>query len=70
MDIKELKQKSVAELQTILNDYREKIRDLRFKIASKQIKNIREIREAKKTVARILMLLSGKKIEEKNDRRG
>lgn len=57
MDIKELRQKSPVELKRILDAEREKIRDLRFKIASKQIKNVREIREAKKTVSRILLLL-------------
>lgn len=65
MKFKELKNKPEAELQKILKELKEKLRELRFKIASKQLKNIREIREVKKTIARILILLKGKYTEKK-----
>ncbi|OGY46950.1 MAG: 50S ribosomal protein L29 [Candidatus Buchananbacteria bacterium RIFCSPHIGHO2_02_FULL_45_11b] len=57
MDYKELKNLSEKEWQKILGETREKLRDLKFKVASNQIKNIRELREAKKTIARVLFLL-------------
>ncbi|KKR91662.1 MAG: 50S ribosomal protein L29 [Parcubacteria group bacterium GW2011_GWC2_42_12] len=60
MELKELKLKTAKELKQILNEFRDKLRDLRFKDANKQLKNIREIRSIKKTIARILTLLSGK----------
>ena len=63
MKIKELRKLPLGELQKKLIETREKLRDLRFKIASKQVKNIREIREVKKTIARVLMLLKQKKSE-------
>ena len=58
MDYKELKNKSENELHRILAETREKLRDLRFKDASKQLKNVREIRVVRETIARILMLLN------------
>jgi ribosomal protein L29 len=60
MDIKELKQQTSKKLNEILSSDREKLRDLRFRVASKQVKNIREIREVKKNISRILTLLHKK----------
>ena len=68
MKFKELKDKSVGELNQLLKLDREKLRELRFKVAAKQIKNVREIRVLRKTIARILMLL-GKKERKKSDER-
>lgn len=61
MEIKELKKKSESELQQLLAETREKVREFRFKDANKQLKDVRSIREAKKTAARILTLLNSKK---------
>lgn len=57
MELKDLKKKTSAELQKILAELRDKLRDLRFKDANKQLKNVREIRQTRQTVARILMLI-------------
>jgi len=59
-ELKDLKLKSATELQRLLSINREKLRDLRFKISQSQQKNIREIREVKKRIARILTLLKQK----------
>ncbi|MDA3839833.1 MAG: 50S ribosomal protein L29 [Patescibacteria group bacterium] len=65
MEIKELKEKKENDLHRLLAETRDKLRELRFKDANKQLKNIREIREGKKTVAKILTLFNSKKdIEE------
>ena len=61
MKTKELKLKSENELQHLLAESREKMREMRFKISQRQLKNIREAREIKKTIARILTLLKEKK---------
>jgi ribosomal protein L29 len=61
MDLKELKLKTEKELKQILNESRDKLRDLRFKDANKQLKNVREIRQLKRMIARILTLLVKKK---------
>jgi len=60
MDYKELKKKSENELHKILAESRDKLRELRFKDANKQLKNVREIRKVRETIARILMLLNNK----------
>jgi len=64
MKFKELKIKSITELQKILAESREQLRDLRFKVASKQLKNVREIREIRKRIVRILFILNQPKTEE------
>ena len=60
MKAKELKQKTKTELNKILNDLRERQRQLRFDLASGKVKNIREIRQIKKDIARILTVLCQK----------
>jgi large subunit ribosomal protein L29 len=57
MKIVELRQKPKGELQRVLRDNQEKLRQLRFDLASGKIKNVREIRGVKKEIARILTLL-------------
>ena len=64
MDIKELKNKSIKELHRLLMENRGKLRELRFKDAAKQLKNIRDIRNLKKGIARILTLINKKKSAE------
>jgi large subunit ribosomal protein L29 len=57
MKIAELKKKTKAELKKLLLENREKLRALRFDLASGKLKNVREIRYLKKDIARILTLL-------------
>lgn len=56
----ELRKKSKAQLNKILQKKREKLRTLRFNLASGKIKNVREIREVKKDIARIMTILKEK----------
>jgi len=65
MKIQELRNKQTSELHRILQESKDKLRDLRFRVSQKQVKNIREIRVVKKTIAKILMLLKQKQQEEK-----
>jgi large subunit ribosomal protein L29 len=60
MDWKELKDKKEVDLKKLLFVWREKLRDLRFKDSNKQLKNIREIREVKRNIAKVLTLLNKK----------
>jgi large subunit ribosomal protein L29 len=57
MKIKEIREKSVEELKKFLSEKREAVRKLRFDIAAKQVKNIREIRQNKKDIAKTLTIL-------------
>ena len=57
MKASELRQKSKSELQKLLQDNREKLRQLRFDLAAGKVKNVREVRKIKKDIARILTIL-------------
>lgn len=61
MEFKELKTKTEAELQKILAESREKLRELRFKDANKQLKDIRQIRKVRETVSQVLTILNAMK---------
>jgi large subunit ribosomal protein L29 len=61
MKIAEIKRKSDRDLQNSLQEAREKLRQLRFDLAAGKVKNIREIREVKKNIAKILTVLNLKK---------
>jgi large subunit ribosomal protein L29 len=65
--INEFKQKSEKDLKKILRDSRERLRQLRFNLASGKVKNVREIRKLKKDIARILTILNIKPKDEKKD---
>ncbi len=54
--LKELTMKKPAELASMLAASREELRDLRFRVASDQHKDIREIRDIRKRIARILTI--------------
>jgi len=60
MKITELRQKSKMELEKTLRENRERLRQLRFDLSSGKVKNVREIRNLKKEIARILTLLKQK----------
>lgn len=62
MDLKELKTKNESELHKLLAEYRDKLRELRFKDAGKQLKNVREVRKVRVVISRILTLLNKKKL--------
>jgi ribosomal protein L29 len=57
MKIKEIREKNIEELKKLLNEKREAVRKSRFDIAAKQVKNIREMRNDKRDIARILTIL-------------
>jgi len=60
MQAKELRQKTVEDLRKLERELREKLRGLRFDLASGKVKNVREIREIKKDIARILTVIREK----------
>ena len=62
MKTKELKNKTAKELKKMLNSFREKQRVLRFDLSAGKVKDIREIRETKRTIARILTILKEKEL--------
>lgn len=57
MEYTELKNKSQKELHDLLAEQRKAIIALRFKAHDQQLKDVRDIREARKTIARIMTAL-------------
>ncbi len=57
MKLKELKDKPLAELEKMLREQREHLRATRFAVSASQESNVRKIRNARKTIARIMTLL-------------
>lgn len=65
MKIKELRQKSEKELNQTLISLRDKLRELRFNLAGGKVKNIKEIHQTKKDIARVSTLLNENRRKEK-----
>ncbi|MEK7580331.1 MAG: 50S ribosomal protein L29 [Patescibacteria group bacterium] len=63
MKAKDLRQKTEQELKNLLEEKREKLRELNFDIQLKQSKNVRDIRKNKKDIARILTILKVKSLQ-------
>lgn len=57
MKPQELRQKSKEELRKLPQDLRERLRVLRFDLSAGKVKNVREIRQIKKDIARTITLL-------------
>jgi large subunit ribosomal protein L29 len=60
MKFEELSKKTENELEKLLSDSREKLRQMRFDLVSGKVKNIIEIRQLKKSIAQILTILKNK----------
>lgn len=59
----DIRQKTQEELRRNVKEIRERLRNLRFDLASGKVKNVREIRQIRKDVARILTVLKEKNQE-------
>ncbi len=53
----ELRKKDKKELEKTVHEIRKKLSDLRFKFSSNKLKNVKEINNSKKEIARILTVL-------------
>ena len=67
MEIADLKRKTEKDLRGLLIEKRTALRELRFKAGEGQLKDVREIREARKAIAQILTLLNQKKAVKNED---
>ena len=60
MTSKELEMKTPEELRKLAQELRESVRDLRFKIATRQHLKVRTVREVKKDLARVTAAIASK----------
>ncbi len=61
MDFKELQQKDIVELLTLLSEKRTLLRELRFKVLEGQLKNVKALRPLRKEIAWIETILASRK---------
>lgn len=57
-EIQELKNKGVGELENLLAEKRKKLHELNLDLVAGKVKNIGELREVKKIIARIMTFLN------------
>lgn len=55
MKWEEIKQKNLGELEILLTQGKRELLDLRFKVATGALKQVRKIRVLKKTIARLML---------------
>jgi ribosomal protein L29 len=60
MKNKELVSKTKDELMKVMDDKKKRIEDIHFKSVSGAVKNVKELREDKKDIARILTIVNKK----------
>lgn len=58
MKSKDLTQKTKEELSKELEDVRNKVKEMRFKASSGALKNVKDFKESKKKIARILTVMN------------
>lgn len=56
MKVEELKKKDIKELEKMVYDLRKKLSEARFRFSSNKLKNVKEVSNMKKDVARILTI--------------
>ena len=57
MKTEELRKKNTKELNKMVEDLRKKLSDVRFRLSSNKLKNIQEVGNMKKEIARILTII-------------
>ncbi len=60
MKTEELRNKDIKELKKSVLDLTKKLSDLRFKFSANQLKNVKEIHNTKKEIARMLTIINEK----------
>ena len=61
MDVKTLRKQSGKDLDKSLSDAQVRLRELRFSLASNQLKDVRQVRKVRKEIARIKTVLAQRK---------
>ncbi len=61
MKTAELRKRDRKELEKQVYDLKKKLNDIRFKFSSNKLKNVKEVKDTKKDVARILTILKEQK---------
>jgi len=69
MRIKELRNKDEKSLKKMEAVLREKMRALRFDLQAGKVKNVKEVKQVRRTIAQILTIIKEKKYAKKTTKR-
>mgnify|MGYP001598160164 CR=1 FL=1 len=61
IDFKTLQTKTRGELEGLLTEQRAHLAELRFKMSARELKNVHEVKNTRRTIARMLTLLTAQK---------
>lgn len=61
MTVKELREKSLPDLHKLLAETRETLREQRFRVHERELKNVRDVRVTRKLIAKILTVMHEKR---------
>jgi large subunit ribosomal protein L29 len=64
MKVEDIRKKTEKELHKILAEQRDELREIRFKVASRQLKDYKKVDKIKKIISRILTIMKEKKLLE------
>ncbi|HJN85350.1 50S ribosomal protein L29 [Candidatus Uhrbacteria bacterium] len=64
MDFQDISKKSKEDLQKLLSEKREELRELRFKVAANQLTGVRKVRNVRRAIAKIQTRLKQLQTEE------
>lgn len=62
LSAKDIRKKSPAELQTLLAELRDKLRDVRFKVSQFQYKNFNDLKDIKRDIARVKTVMKEREL--------
>ena len=60
MKAEELRKKDKKELEASIQDLRKKLSDIRFKLSSNKLKNVKEVSNIKKDIAKMMTVINEK----------
>ena len=60
MDIQEIRKKDKKDLEKSVQDLKKKLSDIRFTFSSNKLKNVKEVSNIKKEIARMLTMINEK----------
>ncbi len=63
MKVKEIRKKKEKELEKLLSDKRKRLQEVRFKLASGKVKDVKEAKNIRQDISRILTILKEKTYE-------
>jgi len=62
MKVEEIRKKTEKELHKLLAEQRDELREIRFKVASRQFKDYNKVDKIKKSISRILTIMKEKQL--------